>query len=238
MFLINKYNSLFAASARQLLPLAIASVCSAQTLAEELFVLEEIIVTAQKRAESVQDVPIAISALSEGFIQNIGAQDTSDLGLYTPGLETRVYQATQPEFNIRGIVTNDFGIGADPAVAVYVDGVYSGRSGASMTAFQDVERIEVLKGPQGTLFGKNAAAGAIHLVTKKPGEEFEANVGVTVITVKQSNIQHLLKPTDSLTEGRLAHIQLLSGFTDTAQLSNDFNLVNIRHIQHSVFNYS
>jgi iron complex outermembrane recepter protein len=141
---------------------------------------EEVIVTAQKRSENVQNVPISISAISESFIQEVGAQSVNDLGLYTPGLETRVSQPTQPAFNIRGITTNDFGIGADPAVAVYVDGVYSGRSGAAMTAFQDVSRVEVLKGPQGTLFGKNAAAGALHIVSNAPTDELEATVNVNV----------------------------------------------------------
>lgn len=141
---------------------------------------EEVIVTAQKRSENIQNVPISISAISETFIQEVGAQSVNDLGLYTPGLETRVSQPTQPAFNIRGITTNDFGIGADPAVAVYVDGVYSGRSGAAMTAFQDVSRVEVLKGPQGTLFGKNAAAGALHIVSNAPTDDFEASVDVSV----------------------------------------------------------
>ena len=148
--------------------------------AQESYALEEVIVTAQKRAESVQDVPIAITAMSADFVADVGAQTVDDLGIYTPGLETRITQPTQPSFSIRGITTNDFGIGADPAVAVYVDGVYSGRSGASLTAFQDLERVEVLKGPQGTLFGKNAAAGAIHLISKRPSQEFEAQVGLSL----------------------------------------------------------
>jgi iron complex outermembrane recepter protein len=180
---------------KSILAAAVASTLALGALpamAEANLVLEEIIVTAQKRAQSVQDVPIAISALSDDFIKNVGAQDAGDLGLYTPGLETRVTQVTQPTYNIRGIETNDFGIGADPAVAVYVDGVYSGRSGASMTAFQDIERVEVLKGPQGTLFGKNAAAGAIHLITQKPGDEFEASVGITAGNYNKRKVDALL----------------------------------------------
>ncbi len=164
-----------------ILPLVIASASQlAYANSNDSYAIEEVIVTAQKRAESVQDVPIAISAMSADFVRNVGAQTVNDLGIYTPGLETRVTQATQPSFSIRGITTNDFGIGADPAVAVYVDGVYSGRSGASLTAFQDIERVEVLKGPQGTLFGKNAAAGAIHLISKKPSQDFEADVDFSV----------------------------------------------------------
>lgn len=163
----------------QLLPLAIASVCCSTAVAAD-YTLEEVVVTAQKRAESVQDVPISISALSADFVGKVGAQNINDLGIHTPGLETRVIQPTQPSFSIRGINTNDFGIAADPAVAVYVDGVYSGRSGASMTAFQDLERVEVLKGPQGTLFGKNAAAGAIHLISKKPTQDFEGSANVSL----------------------------------------------------------
>jgi len=160
--------------------------------AQEGYALEEVIVTAQKRAESVQDVPIAITAMSADFVADVGAQTVDDLGIYTPGLETRITQPTQPSFSIRGITTNDFGIGADPAVAVYVDGVYSGRSGASLTAFQDLERVEVLKGPQGTLFGKNAAAGAIHLISKKPSQEFEMQMGISVGNYDKQKVEAMV----------------------------------------------
>lgn len=142
--------------------------------------LEVIEVTAQKRVENVQEVPIAISAFSEEAIRTIGLTEVNDLGLFTAGLETNNATATQTSFNIRGITTNDFGIGLDPAVAVYIDGVYIGRRGASNLNFNDVERVEVLKGPQGTLFGRNSAAGAIHIITKRAHEDFEGNVRVTL----------------------------------------------------------
>lgn len=150
--------------------------------------LEEVLVSAQKRSEAVQQVPISISAISEQFIQEVGAYSLNDLGLYIPGLETRVTQSTQPSYTVRGITTDDFGIGVDPAVAVYIDGVYSGRSAAAMTAFQDIKRVEVLKGPQGTLFGKNAAAGAIHIISKPPVDEFETSVAVEFGSYKQRKI--------------------------------------------------
>jgi iron complex outermembrane receptor protein len=91
-----------------------------------------------------------------------------------PGLRVSSDSPTQPKFAVRGIQTDDFGVGTDPAVGVYVDGVYSARSGASLLAFNDIERIEVLKGPQGTLFGRNSAAGAISITTRKPTDEFDA----------------------------------------------------------------
>lgn len=129
--------------------------------------LEVIEVTAQKRSENIQTVPIAISAFGENDIKKMGLANINDLGLLTPGLETNNATATQTSFNIRGITTNDFGIGLDAAVAVYIDGVYVGRRGTSNMNFNDVERVEVLKGPQGTLFGRNSAAGAIHIITKQ-----------------------------------------------------------------------
>ncbi len=85
-----------------------------------------------------------------------------------PGLVVSSDSPTQPRYQIRGIQTGDFGVGTDPAVGVYVDGIYAARSGASLLAFNDIERIEVLKGPQGTLFGRNSAAGAISIVTRQP----------------------------------------------------------------------
>ena len=141
--------------------------------------LEEVIVTAQKREQGLQDVPISVQAFTRQAIDNLGAQDISDLGLFTPNVDIG-RGVNQPTYRIRGIGTSDFGVGADPAVGVYVDGIYISRSGGSKTAFNDIERIEILNGPQGTLFGRNAAAGAIQYITKKPVENTEGWVKATI----------------------------------------------------------
>jgi iron complex outermembrane receptor protein len=141
--------------------------------------LEEIIVTAQKREQGLQDVPISVEAFTKQRIDSLSAQDISDLGVFTPNVDIG-RGVNQPTYRIRGIGTSDFGVGADPAVGVYVDGVYIGRSGGSKTAFNDIARVEILNGPQGTLFGRNAAAGAIQYVTNKPVENTEGWVKATV----------------------------------------------------------
>ncbi len=149
--------------------LAALTLAASPALAQDA--IEEIIVTAQKQMETLQDVPIAVTAFSERDINNIVAQDIADLGTFSPNVELS-RGATQPSYTIRGIGTRDFGVGADPAVGVYIDGIYVGRSGASKVAFNDVQRVEILNGPQGTLFGRNAAAGAVQYITNKPvGEE-------------------------------------------------------------------
>ena len=107
---------------------------------------------------------------------DVAAEDLGDLNGFVPGLVVSSDSPTQPRYQIRGIQTGDFGVGTDPAVGVYVDGIYAARSGASLLAFNDIERIEVLKGPQGTLFGRNSAAGAISIVTRQPANEFGALV--------------------------------------------------------------
>ena len=138
--------------------------------------VEEIVVTAQLREQKLQDVPISISAFNNDFINETGAQNVSDLQKYTPGLRVDSTSTTQPIFEIRGISTNDFGVGTDPSVGIFIDGVYSARSGEALIFFDDIERVEVLKGPQGTLFGRNTAAGAISIVTNKPSDQFEGMV--------------------------------------------------------------
>jgi iron complex outermembrane receptor protein len=138
--------------------------------------VEEIVVTAQLREQKLQDVPISISAFNSDFINQTGSQTINDLQKYTPGLRIDATSTTQPVFEIRGISTNDFGIGTDPSVGIFVDGVYSARSGESVIFFDDIDRVEVLKGPQGTLFGRNTAAGAISIITNKPTEDFEGLV--------------------------------------------------------------
>ncbi|NEX92374.1 TonB-dependent receptor [Caulobacter sp. 17J65-9] len=138
--------------------------------------LEEIVVTAQKREQRLQDVPITVNAFNAEAIEALGAQHMGDLQAFTPGLSVGDDSVTQPRFAIRGIATDDFGIGTEPSAAVFIDGVYSARTGGALIFFDDLERVEVLKGPQGTLFGRNAAAGAISITTRKPSSEFEGDL--------------------------------------------------------------
>jgi iron complex outermembrane receptor protein len=154
----------------------VPSIAVAQDAAPEE--IEEIIVTAQLREQSLQDVPLAIQVVDRALIEDVAAEDMSDLNGFVPGLVVSGDSPTQPRYQIRGIQTGDFGVGTDPAVGVYVDGIYAARSGASMLAFNDIERIEVLKGPQGTLLGRNSAAGAISIVTTQPSNEFDSMLRV------------------------------------------------------------
>jgi iron complex outermembrane receptor protein len=130
--------------------------------------LEEVMVTAQKRTESVMDVPIAITVFDPRAIEERSARNLTDLGRFTAGVEMINTKSLQPTYTIRGVETNDWTIGSDPAVAVYVDGVYAARGAGAEAALIDLERVEILKGPQGTLFGRNATGGAIHLLSAKP----------------------------------------------------------------------
>ena len=137
-------------------------------------VLEQVLVTAQRREQAQQEVPISIQVVGTDLLDDVAADDLGDVSVFVPGLEVASDSPTQPRYSIRGIGTNDFGIGTDPSVGVYVDGVYTARSGAALLALNDIERIEVLKGPQGTLFGRNSAAGAISIATRQPADDFDA----------------------------------------------------------------
>jgi iron complex outermembrane receptor protein len=141
-------------------------------------ILEEVVVTAQRRTQVLQDVPIAVQVVNNDLINDVGAENMSDLNGFVPGLVVSGDSPTQPKYQIRGIQTSDFGVGTDSAVGVYVDGVYAARTGASLLMFNDIERIEVLKGPQGTLFGRNSAAGAVSIVTRKPADDLDASLGL------------------------------------------------------------
>lgn len=133
--------------------------------------LEEVVVTAQKRQESVQDVPIAISALKGDTLDALGATEVTDINLFVPGLSGITYGVGTNTWAIRGISTNDPSVGSEPSVAVFLDDAYVGRNVFATDGFFDVARIEVAKGPQGTLYGRNASAGAISIISNKPGDE-------------------------------------------------------------------
>ena len=144
----------------------------------EAATLDRIIVTAQSREQELQDVPIALQVVDEAIISQTAAENLGDLDGFVPGLTVEDSQPTQANFKLRGLSTGDFGIGTDPTVGVYVDGVYAGRGGGTVLPFLDVERIEVLKGPQGTLFGRNTAAGAVSIITKQPVDHLEGRARV------------------------------------------------------------
>lgn len=155
-------------------------------------VLETVTVSAQQRDQNAQDVPITLQVISDKNIDILAADDIGDLDTFIPGLEVSNGSPTQPRYSIRGVTTSDFGVGTDPAVGVYVDGIYSARSGASLLAFNDVERIEVVKGPQGTLYGRNSAAGAVAITTRKPSDKFEAEIGARVGEFNKRRLEGLI----------------------------------------------
>ncbi|WP_295802400.1 TonB-dependent receptor [uncultured Microbulbifer sp.] len=156
--------------------IAVATALSGTAYAAEI---EEVVVTAQKRAENLQDVPIAISAFTGDNMKAMGVKSLTDLGKFTPGVEMNNDTPLQPTYSVRGIETGDFTVGSDPAVAVYVDGVYTGRGAGAEIPLADIERVEVLKGPQGTLFGRNATGGAIHIISKKPQADDTTELNLT-----------------------------------------------------------
>ncbi|TJY55567.1 TonB-dependent receptor [Sinimarinibacterium sp. CAU 1509] len=132
--------------------------------------LEEIIVTAERRVASLQDTPISIEAFSAEKIEQIGIQGVQDLGVSVPSMTIEpfpTHNATLRIF-IRGVGINDAQLTQDPAVGVYVDGVYIARSVGLAMDIADLERIEVLRGPQGTLYGRNTTGGAVNLITRRP----------------------------------------------------------------------
>jgi iron complex outermembrane receptor protein len=160
------------------LPAAAQETAPEAQAVQDAKVLDAVTVTAQSRQQEIQDVPIALQVVDRKLIEDLGAEDLGDVDDFVPGLVVDSRQPTQPRLELRGISTGDFGIGTDPAVGVYVDGVYAGRGGGVLLPFTDVERIEVLKGPQGTLFGRNTAAGAISIVSHRPSNREEASATV------------------------------------------------------------
>jgi iron complex outermembrane recepter protein len=146
----------------------------------ELRAIETIVITAQKREESLQDVPIVVTTVSEQRIRDTGVRDIKDLMILTPGLlVTSTVNESVTTARIRGIGTVGDNPGLESSVGVLIDGVYRPRNGVSFGELGDVERIEVLKGPQGTLFGKNTSAGVINVIPKKPTFDHGVDVEVT-----------------------------------------------------------
>jgi iron complex outermembrane recepter protein len=187
--------------------------------------LEEIVVTAQKREESVQSVPISISALSGDAMSEIGIQSTDDLALAVPGLQMQQNGIGNVPF-IRGIGAQDSTAGQDGSVSTYIDGVLVASVFGSSMGFNNVERVEVLKGPQGTLFGRNTTGGVINIVTKDPTQEPELKVGASVGNYETSSVDFY--GSTGLTENLAANISFRygdqgEGYSDNLLTGRDVN---------------
>jgi len=141
--------------------------------------LEEVLVTATYRTENLQDIPVTVTAISGEDMERADIFDPTTVALRVPGMTYGEFAPGQAIISIRGISSADDGAGLDNSVALFLDGVYIGRSAAINFDMFDLERLEVLRGPQGTLFGRNAIGGVINVVTSKPADELTAKFGLT-----------------------------------------------------------
>ncbi|TCO76674.1 TonB-dependent receptor [Chromatocurvus halotolerans] len=157
-------------SALALAPLATATLVAAQPQ------LEEVLVTAERRTQSINDVPLSVVALSGSDIEVGKISNLNDVAFRTPGLTFNQFNVGEPRIYIRGIGNSSDSAASDPAVGVFLDEVYIGRTGGVGFDLFDLERIEILRGPQGTLYGKNTNGGAINIVTSRPSQETELRV--------------------------------------------------------------
>jgi iron complex outermembrane receptor protein len=156
--------------------------------------LEEVVVTARKRQESLQDTPLSISAFTGKNMEARGVMDISQIADFTPNMQFDFSAPITGSSNaasiyIRGVGQSDFLLTTEPGVGVYVDGVYLSRSMGGVLDLLDIERIEVLRGPQGTLFGKNTIGGAINVTTQKPAESLEGSLEGTIGRFSRKDIK-------------------------------------------------
>jgi len=163
----------------------------AQGAPENQKTIEEVVVTAQKRAQNLQDVPIAVTAIGEDTLQANRVTNVMDLTGLAPGLVTRTNPGNlgSPSLVLRGVFASAAQPSQDRQISIYVDGVYIGATRGSVTDLPDLQRIEVLRGPQGTLFGRNSTSGAVSVTTRDPAGEFRLRQEFTVGNESQLRIR-------------------------------------------------
>ena len=169
MALLDSQRKIRISTTASLMGLTSCLLLTQRVSADETGQLEEITVTAQRRAERQQDVPIADTAITFSEAQKRGIVDTTSLTMAVPGLVIN-HTANEGNIFIRGVGTNLFGPASEQTVAVYVDGVYMPSPEANLFSFNNIDRVEVLKGPQGTLFGRNTTGGVVQIITREPSQ--------------------------------------------------------------------
>ena len=156
-------------------------------------VIEEIVVQAQRRAQSLQDVPIAVTALGFDLVEKQDIHDLTDIATRVPGLTFSPFSPGQNIVALRGVSSNDDGAGTDNSVAVFIDDIYLGRVSNINPEMFDIEQIEVLRGPQGVLYGKNTIGGAINVISTKPSlEEAVAKLKINIGNYNRSDFSGLI----------------------------------------------
>jgi len=171
--------------------IAIPCVVSGEMSAREASVnrLEEIIVTAQKREQRISEVPIAIAAYTGEHLNNLKITDTRDLELMVPGFKVADSGFNTPIYTLRGVGFNDTSYTAQSTVGVYIDEISLPYAIMTKGPILDLERVEVLKGPQGTLYGRNTTGGAINYVAAKPSEEFEGGIRIDYSRFQTTDVE-------------------------------------------------
>jgi iron complex outermembrane receptor protein len=165
------------------------AVCPGGALAQQL---EEVLVTAQRRSESIEDVPLSVAAISGENITVGKIADLNDIAFAVPGVTFNEFNVGEPRFYIRGIGNSSDSAASDQAVGVFLDEVYIGRTGGVGFDLLDLERIEILRGPQGTLYGKNTNGGAINVVTMRPSQENLVKLSASVGNYDMYNLNGLV----------------------------------------------
>lgn len=150
--------------------------------------VEDIVVTAQRRSERVQDIPVAISAFGGEAMERAGIASLENIAPRVPSFYFGSFGAARPQLYIRGIGTRSFDPGSESSVGVFADDVYLGRSSGSFGAMKDIDRVEVLRGPQGTLYGRNTIGGAINVISKAPSDELTGNFEAGASNFKGFNL--------------------------------------------------
>lgn len=189
--------------------------------------LEEVIVTASKRAQTLQEIPVAVSVVSSEQIEQAQVLDIKDLQTLVPSLRvTQLQNSANTNFIIRGFGNGANNAGIEPSVGVFIDGVYRSRVGSALADLPKLERIEVLRGPQSTLFGKNASAGVINVVTAKPDlEGYSGSASVTVGNYDQVIVKgDVTGPiTDNLGFSLFGSYNEREGYYDNLELGTEQN---------------
>lgn len=212
--------------------------CSGVALAQQQ--LEEVIVTAERRSTSIQDVPLSVAAIGGDDVRVGKITDLNDVAFKVPGVTFNEFNVGEPRIYIRGIGNSSDSAASDQAVGFFFDEVYIGRTGGVGFDLFDLERIEILRGPQGTLYGKNTNGGAINIVTKRPSQDNEVKLSASAGNYDMTEFQGMINGglTDSISAKLVGQYQQRDGYGDNVITDGEIatlgDLSNSRLIGNSI----